>query len=228
MLCYVGCTRRSSHCKNKQLINFSRESVSSDQGCIADNGGCEEKCNDVRDGIYFCSCDLPGKVRSPTDPKACVGEYSDTVLLPSQQFCEVSWLFTETVKKNTHTWLCQSCESHNMTPSSQIWTNVKATWRTTVRTPAATPWSATRVSAPKVSRSVHTHLSNVDVGGGTSVTVLMVRLTCLHSCINFTDRYLSQCSSYAVWQLLAKKWNIDVKHKTSKQTKKQLCQHQFN
>ena len=137
--------------------------------------------------------------------------------LPSQQ---ILWRFMAFVTL--------SCESHNMTPSSQIWTNVKATWRTTVRTPAATPWSATRVSAPKVSRSVHTHLSNVDVGGGTSVTVLMVRLTCLHSCINFTDRYLSQCSSYAVWQLLAKKWNIDVKHKTSKQTKKQPCQRRFS
>ena len=163
----------------------------------------------------------------PTLKLAWVSTVTQCFCLPSS-FVKFHGFLRKQWKKNTHTWLCQSCESHNMTPSSQIWTNVKATWRTTVRTPAATPWSATRVSAPKVSRSVNTHLSNVDVGGGTSVTVLMVRLTCLHSCINFTDRYLSQCSSYAVWQLLAKKWNIDVKHKTSKQTKKQPCQHQFN
>ena len=49
--------------------------VQSEFGCNdGNNGGCVEKCNEV-DTFHYCTCDLPGKVRSTEDSRLCIGAY---------------------------------------------------------------------------------------------------------------------------------------------------------
>ena len=52
--------------------------INATEGCEVNNGGCEEKCNEISNGLgHFCTCPLPGKVRSTTVHGGCEG-MSDT------------------------------------------------------------------------------------------------------------------------------------------------------